>query len=470
MAVYPAAAAFLLLWLWLSVKNADNGVVMAIAMIPFGMFAAVVVGDLSILMANLLAVLSISLLVVRRAVRTAPGALFGLPPSGLYLLVFALYSVFSAIVLVRLFEGNFSVFPMTVTFVGPQVSIFFSSVMLPLQPSNSNIAQAIYILLSAAFFLSLVAVARRRGVAFAETGLVWAAALNAILGLLDFLQADMVLGLVRTADYALLNEHLIGQFSRVIGGYSEASGYGAASSAFFAYFAMSYLIVRKNSHGILAITNLIGALMALSSTGVVAVAGATFFVLLHFRVFLGFSMSRVFGHVLVLVLSVLAIFVSVSLLVPTVANSVSDVLDQLIYSKLDTLSGRERGAWSAAAFDAFVQTWGLGAGVGSLRGNGLASVLLGSVGVPGTVAFVLFLLSALGPPIRGADHEALRLYCAGRVCALTLLTAMLVSATTPDPGLFLMAATAICVAARERVFAQSAAKRINPAKLSSGRI
>ena len=471
MAVYPAAAAFLLLWLWLSAKNADNGILMAIAVIPFGMFAALVAGGLSIILANLLAILSIGLLVLRRTSRTAPTEQFLLPPSGLYLLIFALYSVFSALVLVRLFQGNFSVFPMTVTFVGPQVSIFFSSVMVPLQPSNSNIAQSVYIVLSAAFFLAVLAVARRRGAEFVEIGLVWAATLNIVLGLLDFLQADATLGLFRTADYALLNEQrIIGSFERVIGGYSEASGFGAASAAFFSYFAMSYLIVRKGSHGGLAAVNLLCALAAVSSTGVLALGAGTVFVLLHFRMFLGFSMSRVFGHVLILGLSVLAIAISVSFLFPFVADGVSDLLDKLIFSKLDTLSGRERGAWSAAALNAFVQTWGLGAGVGSLRGNGFTSVLLGSVGVVGTLAFVLFILSAIGLPIRGAERDTLRLYCAGRVCALTLLSAMLISATTPDPTLFLMTVTALCVAARERAYGIVASTaKVGAAKGSASR-
>ncbi len=453
MAVYPAAAAFLLLWLWLSARNADNGILMAIAVIPFGMFAALVAGGLSMIIANLLAILSIFLLILRRITHAPGSADFRLPPSGIYLLVFAFYSVFSGIVLVRLFEGQFLVFPMTVTNRGPQVSNFFSSVMLPLRPTNSNIAQSVYILLSFAFFLATVFVARRRGAEFIEKGLVWAASLNVVLGLLDFLGADAVLSLVRTADYTLLNEHLVGPFSRVIGGYAEASAYGAASAAFFTYFFMSYLVVRTQSHGILAAANFVGALLAMSSTGIAALAAGIFFVTLHFRVFLGFSMSRGFGHLMVIGVSFLAIAISALLLVPVVMDSVSDILDRLVFSKQDSLSGRERGAWAAAGFDTFFQTWGLGAGVGSLRGNGIASVLLGSVGFPGTIAFLMFIFSAIGLPATGADRGTLRLFSAGRVCALTLLTAMLVSATTPDPTLLLMAVSGLCVVAREQVFA-----------------
>ncbi|WP_282119257.1 hypothetical protein [Ruegeria atlantica] len=452
MAVYPAAAAFLLLWLWLSARNADNGILMAIAVIPFGMFAALVAGGLSMIIANLLAILSISLLILRR-ITYAPGpADFRLPPSGVYLLVFALYSAFSGIVLVRLFEGQFLVFPMTVTNKGPQVSNFFSSVMLPLRPTNSNIAQSVYILLSFAFFLATVSVARRRGAEFIEKGLVWAASLNVVLGFFDFLGADAILSPIRTADYSLLNEHLVGPFSRVIGGYAEASAFGAASAAFFTYFLMSYLIVRKKGHGILAAANFLGALLAMSSTGVAALATGVFFVILHFRVFLGFSMSRGFGHFLVIGVSFLALTISTLLLAPFVMDSVVDVLDSLIFSKQDSLSGQERGAWAAAGFDTFFLTWGFGAGVGSLRGNGIASVLLGSVGFPGTIAFLMFVFSAIGLPPVGADRSTLRLFCAGRVCAMTLLTAMLVSATTPDPTLLLMAVSGLCVVAREQVF------------------
>ncbi|WP_170464903.1 hypothetical protein [Ruegeria arenilitoris] len=456
MAVYPAAAAFLLLWLWLSARNADTGILMAVAVIPFGMFAAMVVGGLSLIMANFLAVLSISILLIRWIAHAYEPRYLRFPPSGVYLLVFTLYSVFSGVVLVRLFQGQFLVFPMTVTNKGPQVSNFFNSVMLPLRPTNSNIAQSVYILLSFGFFLATVFVARRRGAEFIEKGLVWAALLNVLLGLFDFLGADAVLSLVRTADYALLNEHLVGPFSRVIGGYAEASAYGAASAVFFTYFFMSYLIGRKQSHGMLAAANFIGALLAMSSTGIAALAAGVLFVALHFRVYLGFRMSRGFGHLLVVGVSFLAIAASAMLLLPFVLDGLSDVMDRLIFSKQDSLSGRERGAWSVAGFDALVQTWGLGAGVGSLRGSGFASVLLGSVGLPGTIAFSLFVITAIGVSVSGANQTTLRLFCAGRVSSMTLLTAMLVSATTPDPTLLLMTTSALCVVAREEVYARNA--------------
>ena len=128
----------------------------------------------------------------------------------------------------------------------------------------------------------------------------------------------------------------------------------------------------------------------------------------------------------------------------------SDLVDRLILSKRNTLSGMERGAWASAGFNAFFQTWGLGAGVGSLRGSGLASVLLGSVGLPGSLAFLGFLFFAIGKPFNSGNPELRRTYYASRVGALTLLSSMLVSATVPDTTLLLMAVTAMAVAAQER--------------------
>lgn len=106
MAIYPAAAIFLLIWLLLTLRNADNGLIMAIAVIPFGMFAAIVAGGLSMILAHFLVVLTIGALLTRAlSTRHAPAST-RLPPSAIYLSIFAIYSLFSGLILVRLFQGN----------------------------------------------------------------------------------------------------------------------------------------------------------------------------------------------------------------------------------------------------------------------------------------------------------------------------------------------------------------------------
>ena len=168
--------------------------------------------------------------------------------------------------------------------------------MWPLQATKSNISQSFYILLSSGFFLAAVFVMRRRGTRFAETGLAWAAGINALLGALDFLGLDNLLSLVRTADYSLANEHTVAGMARIIGGYSEASVFGATSAALAGYFAMSFLIGRQGHAGLLALSNLACAAMALSSTAFLALAAALVLIVLHAGTFLSGSISRTVAH------------------------------------------------------------------------------------------------------------------------------------------------------------------------------
>lgn len=450
MTVFPASAALLAIWLIQSLRNPDNGIVVAIAMLPFGMFATVALGGLSIIAAHLVAMLTIGLFLLRWVSRRPEVHLGHIPTSGLFLILYALYAAFSATVLVRLFAGAFLVFPMNLDFTGTAVSIYFHSTMTPLVPGSSNIAQTLYIVLSCGFFLTATSAFRQGSPRLGEAGLVWAAILNVVLGLLDLAQLDTLLGLIRTADYTLANEHMLSGFSRVIGGFSEASAFGAASAALFAYFAMSFLIRRRPVHGILAIANLACALVSLSSSGLLAMTGALLFIGLHARVYLGQGMSRSFAHWFVIVTTVLAALGSIAMLATPVSDLAGDVLDRLVFSKSSTLSGLERSAWAKAGFDAFVHSWGLGGGAGSLRANGLISVLLGSVGLPGTLAFLGFLWWSIGGGARFASAEDRRMFYAARISAMTLLLAMLLAGTTPDPTLFLIATTAVATASRQR--------------------
>ncbi|UYV35713.1 hypothetical protein N4R57_11585 [Rhodobacteraceae bacterium D3-12] len=449
MIFFPAAGVFLLVWLWAVMRSADAGIPLVIAVVPFGMFAAVAIGGLSLLLANLLAALTIGVLILRRLSAKEVQTSLHIPVAGFFFIAFALYSVFSAFVLVRIFQGQFLVFPMNVTYKSTQVSVFFPSTMLPLQPSKSNIAQSFYILLSCGFFLATVFVMRRKGTRIVEAGLSWGAGLNVFLGFMDYLGMDALLSFVRTADYTLANEQTVAGIARIIGGFAEASVFGAASAAFAGYFIMSFLIGRRAWDAALGLGNLIVAVVALSSTAFLGLGIAAILILLHARTFLSGTMSRTAGHLFVIGGAGMMIAICVLFLVSPAMDMASDLFDRLILSKQGTLSGLERAAWARAGIDAFYNSWGLGAGVGSLRGSGLASVLLGSVGLPGTIAFLGVVYFSIFRPIKTNDAEIFRTYYASRVCALIILATMFISATVPDPSLLLSGIAAVAVVSRE---------------------
>lgn len=449
MEIFPAAGVFFAIWLAVMIRNADNGLIFAIAVWPFGMFAAANLGGLSLLIPNLIGVLTIGALLLRRLSWQGPQSAIKIPISGIYLAAFAIYSVFSATVLVRVFQGDFMVFPMNVSTQYTQVSIHFPSTMWPLSPTNSNISQSFYILLSASFFLSCVFVLRRRGPQFAETGLAWAAGVNVLLGVLDLVRLDDLLSLIRTADYTLAKDQTMAGIERVIGGFAEASAFGATSATLASYFAMSYLIGGRFRDGALALGNLVFALLALSTTTFLAIGAGLVIITFHARTFLNRNTSRTAAHLLVVSLAGLVCAICLLVMLTPFLDMASELMDRLLLSKRKTLSGMERGAWAKTSIDAFFHTWGLGAGAGSLRGNGFLTVLLGSVGLPGTVAFMAFFAHTISKPKHFADHDAFRIFYSSRVCALTLFAALFVSATGPDPTLLLMAVMAMAVVARE---------------------
>lgn len=460
MELYPVAAVFVFIWLLLTIRNSDNGLVMAIAVIPFGMFAAFRIGGLSIILSHLIAVLTIGALIIRFFSQRGRAPLVQLPISSLYLCFFSVYAVFSALIIVRIFEGQFLVFPLNVTFNGSLVSAYFPSTMVPLQPSKSNISQSFYVVLSTLFFIAIVLVVRRRGLAFAETGLVWAASLNVLLGAMDLAQLDSILQFIRTADYSLNNHHTIAGVSRIIGGYPEASVFSAVSATFFAYFFTSFLIGHRVRDAVLALANLICALLALSSTGVLSIAVASLLILLHFSVLPRVGMSRQFAQSAVISTAIIVIAIITVFLLTTAKTFTSQVLDILLFSKSTSLSGLERAAWAESGYNAFFQTWGLGAGTGSIRANGLFAVLLGNVGLPGTLAFVMFLVFGVGKSIPACGRNLARTFYSGRVAALTLLSSMLVSATVPDPTLLLVFFVGISSVSRDVATARSSATEI----------
>lgn len=464
MEVYPAALLLLLVWLWVSIKDPDRSATVVIATLPFGMFAAVDAGGLSLLVPHLLAAVTLSLHMMRRAANSLGP--FRLYMPAVLILAFAVYALFSATVLVRLFAGEFLVFPMSVDAAGIRISTDFLTTVKPVAPSNSNIAQSGYVLLSALVFLVFADISRRRGVRLIEAGLAWAAGLNVLLGVLDFAGMDALLAVVRTADYSLANEQTVLGLPRVIGGYSEPSAFGSASSVFFAYFAMSYLIGRKLRDGFLALGNLVFALLAFSSTGVASLFAAVFLIFLHNRHFLGRGITRTFAHWFVIGLSIALLALSIAAITTPLLERSSGILDELFLQKSTSQSGLERAAWARYGFHAFFETWGMGAGVGSLRANGLASVLLGSVGIPGTLLLVMFMWSAFGRAALPPRSEELRSFAASRVGALTMMSGQLLSGTTPDPELMMMSlavvASTLKLGGRQVPVAGSAAAHLAP--------
>ncbi|TVS06176.1 MAG: hypothetical protein EA407_00805 [Rhodobacteraceae bacterium] len=467
MVLFPASFAILALWLYAVLRLRSGPYLMTLAMLPFGMFAVVqlpALGDLSITAAVLFAALAAGLAAARTLTSPALSRV-EVNFATIALALFAVYAVFSALVLPRLFQGSFLVVPIGRNATGIRIDPNFPSVVAPVGPSNSNLSQSFYILIGFGFFVAFCGWLRRNGAIAGERLLAVAATINIVLATLNLLELDTILSWFQTATYTLHDQQTMGGFRRAIGGFAEPAPFGAASAAFFAYFAQAWGYNYRWRDFLLAAFSAVFVILSYSSTGFAAfgiVVGV-----FALKAFIGILKKSRRRHSLIKIIGFstgLAATIAVIGATP-VLEILIDLLDRLFFSKLDSLSGVERSAWSAAGMNAFSSTWGLGAGAGSLRSNGMLPVFLGSVGLPGTLAFLLFLWLTIGrPAYQIAEPNLRRVYASAQLAALAQLTAMFLSMTVPDPTVFLMATCAIASIARER--AMSASRRTIERELS----
>ena len=416
--------------------------------IPFGMLAAIglpAVGGLSVLATSVAAAALVGVGCLALLSALVRGAAIRVEPASLAIGLYAAYAVFSATVLVRLFAGESMVFSLSRNAAGVKVSTLFSWGKVWLAPSNTNISQTFYVVLACGFFIVAVQVLSRHGTALGGRAMAAAAAINIVLGVMDLAALDPILNVVRTASYSLSNEATVNGIPRVIGGYSEAASFGTACAMFFAYFASSFVDTGRPRDGLLALGNGAFAALALSATGIIAL-GAVCCVLavktigrIPARVQPGQLVAAAIG------ILVLTVIVSAVLTLTPAPEVIAAVIDDLILNKSQSASGYERKAWAMGGLDALIDTWGLGAGTGSRRSNGLVFVLLVSVGIVGTAAFALFLGLAFGGKAVAGQAAALS---SARLGALAVLVSMTLTATVPDPTVPLILLAAIAVSAR----------------------
>ncbi|MCP5433613.1 MAG: hypothetical protein H6923_10130 [Alphaproteobacteria bacterium] len=437
-------------------RDIANGVVLAIGFLPFGALAVVnlpAVGGISLLAAHTTAALSLAtagalFLVSRQRQTVAP-----LPLSALLLVSFAAYGVFASLLYPRLFHHAFLVFSLARE---PQNAIYLGgpirSPLVPLEPNASNFSQSAYLVLGVLFFLLARAIASERGPRVLHRAIELACVVNIGLGVLDLFALDPLLAYIRTANYVIHAQHQTLGFQRIIGGFAEASIFGGFSTAMCAYFTSLYLDRRTPRIGLLAAASGAFSILAFASTAYasIAVVGT----LLLGRSLLDTLRFGVRERTLpwaVLVGATVSVVALVLLVATPIGAFVGELLDELIFKKAGSESGIERGLWAEYGYRAFFATYGLGAGIGSLRSNGLIAVLLSNVGIPGTLLFCGFLwfvyLRPTPRPARGSMEWAwLR---AASACAASILAAQLVSGTTPDPGLFFVSLSALAVTCRE---------------------
>jgi hypothetical protein len=384
----------------------------------------------------LLGFLALASLSNRASLRTM-GHSLAFPNEGFWLLATSAYAVLAAVFLPRLFAGMTYVFAIARTDIGPGL------VALPLAPTSGNITQTVYFLGDLVCFLLFCGFASRPQelIAILRAILV-AAALNLVFAAIDLTAFWAHLGdplaVIRNAEYRMLNDEVVAGVKRIVGSFSEASTFAYFTAGFFAFCARLWLSeVHKRLTGTLALLSLCALVGSTSSTGYAATA-----------CFVGALFVRCLGQMLVrpVLRPVLGLVVAVPLIAAVGLISlrayeplwsvVDNMIDQTLFNKLSSDSGVERTRRNDQALTNFADTSGLGAGVGSVRASSFPIAVLGNIGLPGAVAYGIFLLLMFcGRRSRWQEPFPAACQSAGRWACFTQLAGASVAGSFIDLGL-----------------------------------
>lgn len=439
----PLAA---LVMLVLVVLGAARGIWALVLTLPLGASAAVTLpglGSLSLTEAGVIG-LWLSLLLRARSGQQMLGTLRPGQPGFILMLLIVAVSL-SALFAPRLMAGQTEVVALVRLAEGAVIA------QVPLAPGPGNLGQLARFVLAASACVALARVFRHPqngGAQAVLRAMALATALHVALTLGDLAWPQAVAAL-RTAQMAMLDEQAFMGLRRLVGGFPEASAFSYFTIGLYGFWLRGWI------GGVPGAGLATGAMLALllrstASSAYVCLAVVTGLVLLWH---LSGLMRRGTGWRLyagaMVALPMLAGACGLAL---TTVPTLSALADSLLWSKLDSASGVERMGWNLQALRNAQDTWGLGAGLGSLRASSWLAASLGTLGLPGTALFVWFIIAVLRcrPVAEGQCGDARRAVVIGALqtgCVAVLVQAML---TRPHPNLglafFVMAGLAVGLA------------------------
>ncbi len=416
-----------------------------VAMTVFGSAAAFIAGSANIQPAHLfLLFLVLSVLPWRFNIGVGLRGL-GFPQPGFWFACLVLYGALSGFFMPRLLAGATQIIP-----VGSS-EYPETGGTVPLGPLSSNFTQTVYLAADLVCFLAVLAAAStKRGFAAVVTGLIAYACANVTFAILDLVTGatgtGSLLSFMRNAQYAFHDNESIAGMKRIVGSFPEASAFAGTTLGVLGFTATMWICGRQTRWtGYLALASLALILLSTSSTGLVATPLCMLILYATAIARCGVGRDRRHSTLVVLLAPQLLILSGIVVVLNSgLFDTLYHYVDLLILSKSTTSSGVERASWNAYGIQNFLDSWGMGVGLGTSRTSSFPIALLSNVGVPGTVFFVLFAFCAIGRK-RGTERTAdadVRL--AARNGCLFLLVGATVAGAMVDLGLlfFILAALA----------------------------
>lgn len=366
---------------------------------------------------------------------------------GFWLLLTVLYAAFTAYFMPVLFAGQTFIFPIRV--VGS------NAYTNPLFPSMANLTQSIYLIGDFVCFVLISGFARAEaGFQTLSRAAITVIVLNLCFAVLDLVTyasgTSELLSFIRNANYSLLSDTELAGFKRIVGSFVEASSFGAATVGYFAFTSRLWLLgIRPMLMGGLSALSLLALVFSTSTT---AYVGLALFAALCYAqsciqgIQRGMTKQMVF---FVVGCPLLLLFFGLVIALNDAASAyVQNIAETMILSKMSSQSGAERSSWNSQALKVFFDTYGFGAGNGSLRASSFPVAVLACLGFIGGILFAIFLALVLfGRPkgvkigsVEWAYREGAR-----SVCIAGLITSTVSGALT-DLGLSFFAFAAIATA------------------------
>ncbi len=357
---------------------------------------------------------------------------------GFWVALVLLYCVFSALFAPRIFQGATDVF--SIARSANKMGIISN----PLRPTNGNITQLFALILSMLSFFAFAAVFRVNPDRSAVIKAMAAATIvHVTLGWLDVIShavgAHWLLDPIRTANYAILDDHRMIGLKRMVGGFAEASAYGQFSVGLFAFWLVIWLTgPTEPKHRWLLVLSLVAVLRSTSSGAYVSLV---IFLLLIGGWLLARSLRRRMERRLVFI----CLLGMVGLWVCAVAmfgayhfsSGFSAFIDRSLLTKMDSSSGIERMSWNAQAMRNFLDTGLMGAGLGSVRASNWLVAALGSLGLVGTFLYFGVITSLMRAGRSVQDQATYHTIIALKAACLGLFLNDLLTAASPVPNVLL---------------------------------
>ncbi len=354
-----------------------------------------------------------------------------------------------------------------------------SVIEAPLQPNSSNVTQGGYLVLGLLVFIILrIRLQQRSTLQAVKRGLFALATMNALLGGVDLIAKLLGVGDVllpiRTASYALLTEVEQAGFARIVGGFSEASAFGAAGLASLAFAFTQWRATgsRKSLMLWLALAGLL--LLSTSSTAYVGLGILVIiFAASSMRTILVHGVSRqdvVLGAILCFGIVALG---SVVLWDHHLLDSSIKLSNETLFDKSQSVSAQERSYWNMHSLQSVVETNGLGLGVGSSRASNWPTAVVSQLGIIGAIPLIILLISGLrdleGMARRSPDRDIVVLFDSARATGIASLAGGLVTGGSPDPGLLFFICMATTISCRSYLV-RTAHARIEHSRIYDHRI